>query len=291
MNFKHMYDCSSTMQEPLIICSDLFSNQKLLELLESGRRAFRSPDWFVLFDLHICQVVFIPRAQPHALSLFSISNSFWYWFDSFFRWEEGRRRKFDRLFRCFDPLSRHLTEAKRRMGTVSKSVTFLATESVNSAPFKRGETKVQVFGKEKCKIHRHFHVTEVTSLPSLSLSLSLSHLTHLTHNIGSASALPIMRMKTRTSQVNNGAPAYYIMVSKVQWKPFWLVTQPYYHRTTGLGGQMVWTMTCSHRPHWTQAIEKIFMFCFVFARKSFSLILYSFSTLSAHVHVVSSSHM
>ena len=28
---------------------------------------------------------------------------------------------------------------------------FLATESVNSAPFKRGETQVQVFGKEKCK--------------------------------------------------------------------------------------------------------------------------------------------
>ena len=69
----------------------------------------------------------------------------------------------DRLFRCFDPLSRsHLTEAKRkvqifqRMGTVSKSAMFLATESVNSAPFKREETKVQIFGKEKCKTHRQF---------------------------------------------------------------------------------------------------------------------------------------
>ena len=30
------------------------------------------------------------------------------------------------------------------------------TESVNSAPFKRGETKVQIFGKEKCKTHRQF---------------------------------------------------------------------------------------------------------------------------------------
>ena len=46
---------------------------------------------------------------------------------------------------------RHLTEAKRRTRTVSKSATFLATESVISAPFKRGETKVQIFGKEKCK--------------------------------------------------------------------------------------------------------------------------------------------
>ena len=74
-----------------------------------------------------------------------------------FRWEGGRcSRKFDRLFRCFDPLACHLTEAKRRMGTVSKSATFLATEIVSSAPFKRGETKVQFFGKETCKTHRQF---------------------------------------------------------------------------------------------------------------------------------------
>ena len=67
--------------------------------------------------------------------------------------------------------SRHLTV--RRMPTVSKSATFLATESVNSAPFKRGETDVQIFwqgkaqnsspilrctffGKEKNKTHRQF---------------------------------------------------------------------------------------------------------------------------------------
>ena len=43
-----------------------------------------------------------------------------------------------------------------RMGTVSKSATFLATESVTSAPFKRGETKVQIFGKEKCKTIRQY---------------------------------------------------------------------------------------------------------------------------------------
>ena len=58
------------------------------------------------------------------------------------------------------------------MRTVSKSATFLETESVNSAPFKRGETevifvgkesaklfnntKVQIYGKEKCKTHRQF---------------------------------------------------------------------------------------------------------------------------------------
>ena len=67
--------------------------------------------------------------------------------------------------------SRYLTV--RRMRTVSKSATFLATESVNLAPFKRGESEVQIFwqgkaqnsspilrctffGKEKRKTHRQF---------------------------------------------------------------------------------------------------------------------------------------
>ena len=62
--------------------------------------------------------------------------------------------------------SRHLTV--RSVRTVSKSAAFLATESVNSGPFKRGETevhiflarkrgklfsntKVHIFGREKCK--------------------------------------------------------------------------------------------------------------------------------------------
>ena len=46
---------------------------------------------------------------------------------------------------CLMRSSRRLKEAKRRTRTVSKSATFLATESLNSAPFKRGETKVQRF--------------------------------------------------------------------------------------------------------------------------------------------------
>ena len=62
------------------------------------------------------------------------------------------------FFCCFDPLSRHLTvPILRRMRTVSKSATFLATESVNSAPFKRGETiEGANFGKEKCKTLRQY---------------------------------------------------------------------------------------------------------------------------------------
>ena len=93
--------------------------------------------------------------------------------------------------------SRHLTV--RRIQTVSKSATFLAMESVNSAHFKRWKTEVQNFGKEKRKTLRqywgaHFWQGEVqNSSPILArqwwrhfrLSLSLCI-------IGSAEALPIL---------------------------------------------------------------------------------------------------
>ena len=59
---------------------------------------------------------------------------------------------------------------------------------------------MRIFGKRKCKFIAIFSATMVTSLPSLSLSLSLSlYLSlslraYLTHNIGSASALPIINI-------------------------------------------------------------------------------------------------
>ena len=58
---------------------------------------------------------------------------------------------------------------------------FLARESANLSP---------ILAR---KWWRHFRLTtSVSLLPSLSLSLSLSHRLYLTHNIGSASALPII---------------------------------------------------------------------------------------------------
>ena len=55
---------------------------------------------------------------------------------------------------------------------------------------------VRIFGMGKCKLIANFSATMMTSLPSISLSLSLyltlSHRAYLTHNIGSASALPIL---------------------------------------------------------------------------------------------------
>ena len=73
----------------------------------------------------------------------------------------------------------------------TKRATFLATESVNSASFKRGETVVQIFWQGKAqssspilrctflarrsaKLIANFSATMVTSLPFFSLSLFLS---------------------------------------------------------------------------------------------------------------------
>ena len=138
-------------------------------------------------------MVFIPQAQPHAQSLFLFPIVFGinliHFFDFFDEKEERCSRKLDGLLCCFDPLSvTPFDNAKMR--TVSKSATFLATESVNSALFKRGETEVQIFwqgkaqnsspilrctflARKRATLIANFSATMVTSLPSFSLSLSL----------------------------------------------------------------------------------------------------------------------
>ena len=107
-----------------------------IEKHKSVRWAERTPTWFVLFDLQIFSGgVYPPSATSRTIS-FSISNSFWY--DSFFRWEGRCSRKFDRFFGASITCHAIWQKQNEELGTVSKS----ATESVNSAPFKRGETKV-----------------------------------------------------------------------------------------------------------------------------------------------------
>ena len=50
-----------------------------IEKHKSGRRSFRSPNWFVLFDLQVFSGgVYSPSATSRTIS-FSISNSFWYY--------------------------------------------------------------------------------------------------------------------------------------------------------------------------------------------------------------------
>ena len=58
----------------------------------------------------------------------------------------------------------------------------------------RKKRKERIFGKGKCKLVANFGMTMVMSLPSFSLflSLPLSHRMHLTHNIGTAFALPLI---------------------------------------------------------------------------------------------------
>ena len=96
--------------------------------------AERTPSWLVLFDLQIFSVgVFPPSATSRTIS-FSISNN------SFF---SMRRRTVQPEIRSFVSINSVLRspaiwQKRRRMRTVSKGATYLATESVNFAPFKRG---------------------------------------------------------------------------------------------------------------------------------------------------------
>ena len=138
-------------------------------------------------------MVFIPQAQPHAQSLFLFPIVFGINLIHFFDISTRKNGSAGNSIVCFAASipcqSRHLTV--RRMRTVSKSATFLATESVNSAPFKRGETEVQIFwqgiaqnsssilrctflARRRAKLIANFSATMVTSLPSFSLSLSVS---------------------------------------------------------------------------------------------------------------------
>ena len=165
----------------------------------------------MLFDLQIFSGGV--RAQPHAQSLFLFPIVFGINLIHFFD-EKRYSWKFDRLFCCFEPLSRHLTvRILRKMRSVPKSGTFLATESVNIQPIQERRNEGAKFWQEKvqnsspilrcnflarksAKLIANFSATMVTSLPSISLSLylslSLSHRAYLTHNIGNASAFPII---------------------------------------------------------------------------------------------------
>ena len=51
-----------------------------------------------------------------------------------------------------------------------------------------------------------------------------------------------------SDRTKNGGLAHFVMVSKIQWKPFSLPASSI-HKMTGLGGEMVWTMTYAHAPH------------------------------------------
>ena len=77
---------------------------------------------------------------------------------------------------------------------------------------------MQTFGEEKWKkLLANFSATKVTSLPSLSLShslsLSLSHRAHLTHNKGSASALPIIPRRWDSAKQFRPASRWHLKIT------------------------------------------------------------------------------
>ena len=128
-----------------------------IEKHKSVQWAERTPTWFRCFSIcRFSQVVFIPRVQPHAQSLFLFPIVFGINLIHFFDEKDGADGNSIVFFGASIPCHAIWPKQNEELGTVSKSATYLATESVNSAPFKRGETKVQLFGKEKCKIPRQY---------------------------------------------------------------------------------------------------------------------------------------
>ena len=190
--------------------------------------------------------MFIPQAQPHAQSLFLFPIVFGINLIHFFDISTRKNGAAGNSIVCFAASipcqSRRLTA--RRMRTVSKSATFLATENVNSAPFKMGETEVQIvwqgiaqnsssilrctfLARRREKLIANFSATMVTSLPSfslslsLSVSLSLSHRMYLTHNIGSASALPIIQERPKMPSAGQGGVVYRLFYWRYTTPPCW----------------------------------------------------------------------
>ena len=174
--------------------------------------------------------MFILRAQPHAQSLFLFPIVFGIDFIHFFDEKDGAAGNSIVCFGASIPCHA-IWQKRRRMRTVSKSATYLRATEVwtqrqriyvqrkcelsaiqEGSPRKRCKflaRKVQnsspilrcTFWQGKVQNSSPISaLLKVTSLPSHSLSLSLSlcislslyHRAHLTQNIGSASALPIM---------------------------------------------------------------------------------------------------
>ena len=102
--------------------------------------------------------------------------------------------------------------------------------------------------------------------------------------IGSAEALPVrevrsVREREREIQrewdgsdvtlvalklARNRGRAHYVIESKVQWKPFWLAIQQY-PQNDWLGGNLPYTMTYAHGPHFAPFVAKTLKLAMNFA--------------------------
>ena len=143
-----------------------------IEKHKSGRRSFRSPDWFVLFDLQIFSGGVYPPSATSRTITFSISNSFWYNLIHFFDEKVGaagnsivcfgasipcpaiwqKQNKERELFRRAQRFWQQKVWSQRPSRGEKLRCKFLARKSAKLF----ANTKVEIFGKERCKIHRQF---------------------------------------------------------------------------------------------------------------------------------------
>ena len=139
-----------------------WENLQIESTNQFGERNQRLPD--LCFSIcRFSQVVFIPQAQPHAQSLFLFPIVFGinliHFFDFFGQKEErcSRRRKFDRLLCCFDPLS--ITHAiwQCEECELFRKVQRFWQRKVWTHRHSRGEKlRCNFFGKEKRKTRRQY---------------------------------------------------------------------------------------------------------------------------------------
>ena len=138
--------------------------------------------------------MFIPQTQPHAQSLFLFPIVFGinliHFFDFFDEKEERCNRKFDRLLSCFEPLSITPFDSAKNANCFEKcnvfgngkcelsaiqegrnwGANFWQGKAQNSSPILRCTFLV----RRSAKLIANFSAKMVTSLPSFSLSLSVS---------------------------------------------------------------------------------------------------------------------
>ena len=140
---------------------------------KSGSRAFRSPDWFVFSICRFSQVVFIPRAQPHAQSLFLFPIVFGINLIHFF--DERKDGAAGNSIVCFGVSipSQAIWQKQSEEWELFRRVQRFGQRNAWTQRHSRGEklrfkflarksskffanAKVQIFGKEKWKSRRQF---------------------------------------------------------------------------------------------------------------------------------------
>ena len=142
-----------------------------IEKHKSGRRSFHSPDWFVLSICRFSEVVFILRAQPRAQSFFLFPIVFGinliHFFDekkdcvqpeirsfvSVLRQAIWQKQNEEReLFRRAQRFWQRKVWAQCPLRGEKLRCNFLAKKSATLF----ANTKMEIFGKEWCTIHRQF---------------------------------------------------------------------------------------------------------------------------------------